>query len=169
MAEPFTVQALTESDHAGVVEIYNHYVATSPCTFDTQAFTLARRAPWFAAFDGDRYRCLVARCGNQVLGYANSAPFKPKPAYQTSVEVSVYVAPDAQGQGIASELYQNLLQQLVCTSTHRAYGGIVLPNDGSVALHHKFGFVQVGLYREVGFKAGRYWDVAWFERSLDAL
>ncbi|MFQ5843947.1 MAG: GNAT family N-acetyltransferase, partial [Planctomycetota bacterium] len=102
-----------------------------------------------------------------VVGYACSTPFRPKPAYRTSVETTVYVAPAATGRGVGGRLYQALFDALAGEELHRAYAGIVPPNPASVALHRRFGFHEVGVAREVGHKLGRYWDVAWFEKGLD--
>ena len=160
------VRALEPGDHARVLDIYNHYIKHSPCTFDTQPFSLAARVPWFAQFEHPLYACLVAIDGQQVLGYASCTRFKEKPAYSTSAEVSIYIHPDHQAAGVGSALYRQLCTFMAGTPLHRAYAGITLPNAGSVALHEKFGFRQVGRYTEVGYKFDRYWDVAWYEKPL---
>jgi phosphinothricin acetyltransferase len=160
------VERLEPSHHADVLAIYNHYVATSPCTFDTEPFDLEARSPWFRQFDGAPYECLVAVEGSTVAGYACTAPFKPKPAYRSSVEVSVYLDDAYHGRGVGSRLYEDLFAHLETTDIHRAYAGITLPNPGSLALHEKFGFSQAGLFREVGHKFERYWDVVWLEKSI---
>lgn len=154
-------------DLATVVGIYNYYVETSHATFDVGAFSVASRTGWFELFDGNRYQCWIADSGTGPLGYACSIPFKPKLAYQTSVEVSVYMAPEAQGRGIGKALYQHLLPALEAEDLHRAYAGIAQPNDPSMKLHQAFGFEEVAHFREVGRKFDRYWDVVWLERSLD--
>ncbi|GHE76015.1 phosphinothricin N-acetyltransferase [Streptomyces longispororuber] len=102
----------------------------------------------------------------RILGYATSSPLRPKPAYATSVEVSVYCAPEAAGRGVGTLLYRRLLAALEGEDVHRAYAGIALPNPASVRLHERFGFRHLGTYREVGRKFGRYWDVAWYELPL---
>lgn len=102
----------------------------------------------------------------RVLGYASSSPFRPKSAYATSVETTVYVAPDAGRRGIGSLLYQALFDALAGEGLHRAYAGIARPNAASTRLHERFGFRHVGTYREVGHKFGRWWDVAWYEKEL---
>ncbi|MEO3976153.1 GNAT family N-acetyltransferase [Streptomyces sp. CAU 1734] len=101
-----------------------------------------------------------------VLGYATSSPLRPKAAYDTSVEVSVYCAPEAAGRGIGSLLYRALFAALEGEDVHRAYAGIAGPNEASARLHAWFGFRPVGTYREVGRKFGRYWDVTWYEKEL---
>ncbi|MET9802570.1 N-acetyltransferase family protein [Streptomyces sp. NPDC006368] len=104
--------------------------------------------------------------GARRLGYATSSPFRPKAAYSTSVEVSVYLAPEAVGRGIGTLLYDRLFGALADEDVHRVYAGIALPNDASVRLHARFGFRHTGTFTEVGRKFGRYWDVAWYEKDL---
>ncbi|MFH8555879.1 GNAT family N-acetyltransferase [Streptomyces celluloflavus] len=104
--------------------------------------------------------------GTALLGYATSGPLRPKAAYATSVEVSVYCAPHAVGRGIGTLLYQALFGALADEDVHRAYAGITQPNEASARLHARFGFRHLGTYGEVGHKFGRYWDVAWYEKRL---
>ncbi len=153
-------------DQAAIVGIYNHYIETNHCTFDTRPFTVEERAPWFDQFNGDMYVCLVAEHEDRIAGYACSFRFKEKPAYRTSVEISVYVDHDTRQKGIGSTLYEHLFRRLASQPLHRAYAGITLPNDASIELHTRFGFEKVGQYREVGYKFDRYWDVAWYEKDL---
>lgn len=153
-------------DLAPITEIYNHYVIGSHATFDVDTFTEQAREPWFATFDGARYQCWVADDGGRVLGYACSAPLKPKAAYQTSVEVSVYVAPDTHRRGLGRALYGALLPALENRDVHRAYALIAQPNEPSMALHAAFGFRPVSHLSEVGRKFDRYWDVVWLEKAL---
>jgi phosphinothricin acetyltransferase len=101
-----------------------------------------------------------------VIGYACSSQFRTKPAYETSVETSIYLAPDAVGRGAGSRLYEYLFKALEDEDVHRAYAGIALPNPASIGLHERFGFKRVGHFTEQGRKFGRYWDVAWYEKSL---
>lgn len=153
-------------DLPALTALYNHYIVTSPCTFDIEPYSVETRAPWFEKFDGARWQCLVAEENGAVLGYGCSGEFKSKAAYQTSVEVSIYVDHTAHRRGIAGALYTSLFKALEKTGAHRAYAGITLPNEASVTLHRAFGFEDVGVYREVGHKFGRYWDVLWMERPF---
>lgn len=162
------IRPATSRDLPQLTQIYAHYVDTSPVTFDLVAPTAEQRKPWFESFDSTSpYRLLVAAEGEHILGYANSSRLRVKPAYSQSVETTVYLAESAGGRGVGTKLYGELLEQLVALpSLHRAFGGIVVPNDASVRLHEKLGFTHLGTFHEVGFKFDRYWDVAWFERSL---
>jgi phosphinothricin acetyltransferase len=161
------VRAAQPADLPALTEIYNHYVLTSGVTFDTTPFTVEARREWFSHYaTTGPHRLLVAVDGEDVLGYATSSPFRPKPGYASSVETSVYLRHDATGRGLGTLLYRALLEALADLDLHRAYAGVALPNDASVALHERLGFREVGTYVEVGRKLGRYWDVRWFERAL---
>ncbi|MFJ9904972.1 GNAT family N-acetyltransferase [Streptomyces sp. NPDC101152] len=158
-----------EADLEALTDLYNHYVRETPITFDTAVFTAEERRPWLLSHPEDGpHRLKVAADADtqEILGYATSSPYRPKPAYGTSVEVTVYVAPHAGGRGIGTLLYKALFASLAGEDLHRAYAGIAQPNEASTRLHERFGFRHVGTYREVGRKFGRYWDVAWYEKEL---
>ncbi|MEU0115606.1 N-acetyltransferase family protein [Streptomyces bobili] len=159
----------SEGDLEALTDLYNHYVRETPITFDTAIFTPEERRPWLLSHPEDGpYRLMVATDtdSQEILGYATSSPFRAKQAYATSVEVTIYLRPDAGGRGVGTLLYKALFEALTGEDLHRAYAGIAQPNEASVRLHERFGFRHVGTYREVGRKFGRYWDVAWFERDL---
>jgi phosphinothricin acetyltransferase len=161
------VRAALPADLPALTDIYNHYVRTSAVTFDTTEFTVEARQEWFSHYaTTGPHRLLVAVDGDDVLGHVTSSPFRPKPAYATSVETSVYLRPDAIGRGLGTLLYRAIFDALAGQDLHRAYAGVALPNDASVRLHERLGFREVGTYVEVGRKFGRYWDVLWFERAL---
>jgi phosphinothricin acetyltransferase len=154
-------------DLASLTEIYNHYVKATPITFDIEPFTVEARRPWIEQFaEQGPHRLLVAEVSDRILGYACSQRFRVKAAYDTSVETSIYLAPDATGRGLGRRLYAALFEALRGEDLHRAYAGITLPNAASIALHRSAGFRRIGLYREVGRKFGRYWDVEWYEKEL---
>ncbi|MEU3835837.1 GNAT family N-acetyltransferase [Streptomyces microflavus] len=166
-----------EEDLAELVRIYNHYVTETPITFDVEPMAVEQRRPWLAAHPGHGpHRLLVAEAGTdlaggrggEILGYATSSPFRPKPAYATSVETSVYLSPRHAGRGVGSLLYASLFEALAQEDVHQALAGVALPNEASERLHLRFGFQPVGVYREVGRKFGRFWDVAWFQKPLSA-
>jgi phosphinothricin acetyltransferase len=161
------VRAALQADLPHVNEIYNHYVRTSHATFDVEERTPERCRGWFADHASPTHPVLVAEREGHVVGYAAAGEHRPRPAYASSVETSVYVAPDAVGGGIGRALYAALFDVLPAREVHRAVAGIALPNPASVALHLAFGFGPVGRFTEVGRKFGRYWDVEWYERPLD--
>lgn len=163
------VVRVPDDDHiVALTAIYNYYVLATPITFDLEAFTVEeRRKLWFEHYAATgRHRLLVLETDEDVVGYCCSSTFRPKGAYQTSVEASVYVAPMHVGRGYGTQLYTALFEELRKEDVHRVYAGITLPNDASIALHKRFGFTSVGVYTEVGYKLDKYWDVEWFEKRM---
>ena len=165
--EAVRIRPGTAADLPRLNALYNHYVARTPNTFDITPIALPERERWFRRF-GDRgpHRLLVAADRAGVVGFACSAEFRGKEAYATSVETTVYLANEALGRGTGTRLYSELLSALEAEDIHRAYAGITLPNEASVALHQKLGFREIGTYDEVGRKFGRYWSVRWYEKRF---
>lgn len=162
------VRPASTADLEALNEVYNHYVRESHVTFDLEPMTMEGRREWFSHYGTPgRHRLLVALRDDMLVGYASSSRFRPKPGYDTSVETSVYLSPDASGRGIGAKLYFELFRSLEGEDVHRAYAGIALPNPTSIALHERFGFKRVAHFTEQGRKFGRYWDVAWFEKPLN--
>jgi len=140
-------------------------VRETAVTFDLEPFTPVTRGPWFAQFAGHGpHRLFVAERGRRLLGYACSHAFRSKAAYNRTVETSVYLDPRAIGEGLGTQLYARLFESLRQTDVHLAVAGIALPNEASVALHRRVGFEPVGVFREVGHKFGRAWDVEWWQK-----
>lgn len=167
MERPVLIRPATAADLPALTAIYNYYVIHSVVTFDTEVFSVAQRQIWFDGFaSSGRYRLLVADRGGEVIGYACSTPLKPKPAYASSVETSVYLLADAEGGGTGSQLYTALFDALKDEDVHRAYAVLALPNDTSRAFHLKFGFEPLHVLHEVGRKFDRYVDTEWFEKKL---
>lgn len=158
----------TADDLPAVAAIYTHYVLRTTTTFNTQVRTPRE---WTERFEqevvGGRYHLVVAEVDGRIAGYVETQRFRPKPAYDRSVELSVYVAPDAVGGGVGRALYEAVLRELESDDTfHRAYAIVALPNDASEAFHRRLGFAHRGTLSEAGYKFGRYLDVAYYERAL---
>lgn len=161
------IRPATVDDLSALNDIYNQYVLETHYTFDIEPMTTEARQEWFTHYDtAGRYRLLVAVSDARVIGYASSSRFRPKQAYQTSIETSVYLEPESVGRGAGSLLYEKLFNALAGEDVHRAYAGISLPNPASVGLHERFGFKRVAHFTEQGRKFGRYWDVAWYEKPI---
>jgi phosphinothricin acetyltransferase len=162
----FRIRAAVRDDLPRLTEIYNYYVVNTPVTFDVEPYTVERREAWFAQFGvTGRYRLLVAEENGVVMGYAGTTRFRPKAAYETTVETTVYCAPEAVGKGIGQQLYAELFARLQGEDIHRFVAGYALPNAATESLHRRFGFNVVGVFSENGRKFGKYWDVCWVERA----
>ena len=154
-----------DRDLEAINDVYNFYVTTSPATFDLDEVSMDKRREWFDAFGG-RYKLVVAYDGDAFLGYACTKPLFERRAYEISATSSVYCHTDHRGKGVGTALYRVLYDQLQGEDLHRLYAGITLPNEGSVALHERFGFVKVAHFSEQGRKFERLWDVIWLEKKL---
>jgi phosphinothricin acetyltransferase len=165
-----TIRPGEPGDLEAILRILNHYILETHHTFDTRPFAAEDQADWIARFSTDGpQQLLLAEADGRVVGYAHSTPFRPKPAYDTTVETTVYIDPQHTGRGLGRRLLGDLLERLAGTEAHRAIGVIALPNDASLALHRRLGFEKIGVFSEAGFKLGRFWDVAWYQRSLSRM
>jgi L-amino acid N-acyltransferase YncA len=106
---------------------------------------------------------------DRVLGYCYAKPWRPRSAYRYSVECTVYVNIDSHGRGIGSALYRRLIAELQDRGFHAVIGGILVPNEASVALHEALGFEKVAHLREVGWKFGKWRDVGYWELLLESV
>lgn len=166
MAEAL-IRPARADDLPALTELYNHYIRETPTTFDLEPFTVEERRPWFDGFaETGRHRLWVSESAGRPSGFASSRQFRPKAAYDTTVETTIYLAPEAMGAGLGHRLYGALFDAIAGEDVHRAVGGVTLPNPASIALHRRFGFEPVGIFEQVGYKFGRYWDVQWFQKEL---
>ena len=159
------LRSCTVDDAVRICDIYNHYVLETVITFEESVVSptemaqrildVTSRLPW-----------LVWERDSEILGYAYASPWKVRSAYKNSVESTVYLAPTATGQGIGTKLYAALIADLRRRGLHCVVGGAALPNPASIALHEKMGFVKVAQFQEIGFKHGRWVDVAYWELIL---
>ena len=111
---------------------------------------------------------LVAERDGNVVGYAYGGTHRTRTAYQWTVEVSAYVDRSAHRSGIGRELYRALFHRLKQRGFRLLVAGITLPNEASVGIHEALGFEPVGVYSNIGYKAGQWWDVGWWQLDLGA-
>lgn len=155
------------SDVGALLEVYNHYVATSDATFDEEPRRLAAHEAWFAQFGpSGPHRILVAEEEGRVLGWASSMRYRAHPAFARTVEASIYLGPAARGRGLGRRLYEQLFELLAAEPVHCVVAGVALPNPASVGLHLACGFREIGVFEEYALKRGRYVSSAWFQRLL---
>ena len=163
-----TIRAARLDDLEALTGIYNHYIVHSAITFDLHPFTAAERRAWFDdhSHSGPHRLLVAADEHGKCVGYASSSRWRVKPAYNTTVEASVYCHPEARGRGCGTALYEALFAALEGEDVQTVVAGVSLPNAASLSLHERFGFQPVGVFHAVGRKFDRFWDVAWFERPL---
>ena len=153
------------ADAAACAEIYTPYVRDTAISFEQEPPSAVAMAGRIA--DAQRtHAWLVLQQDDDVVGYAYGGPFMSRAAYQWATTVSVYLASGRRRTGAGRALYQALFDRLAARGHRTALAGIALPNEASIGLHVALGFEHVGTYRRVGWKLGRWHDVAWYQRPL---
>ena len=159
------VRDATVDDAAACARIYEPYVRDTVASFELEPPTAAEVAGRIAAALA-RHAWLVLEDDGRVVGYAYGSTFNARAAYDWTTSVSVYTEPGRRRTGAGRALYTALLDRLAARGYRTALAGIALPNDASVGLHTAMGFELVGTYRRVGWKLGRWNDVARYQRPL---
>lgn len=152
------IRAAVAEDAEAIRSIYNTEVTGSTVTFDLVERTAAEQAEWMARHSGV-YAVVVAVDGVDVVGFAALSPYRPRPAYSTTVEDSIYVAAAHRGQGVGKTLLGELVARARLHGFHSVVAHIVGNHEASIALHRSCGFELIGTEREIGRKFGRWLDV----------
>ena len=160
------IREVKKQDARAIADIYNYYITDTIVTFEEEVVqggemsnrieNISSKFPW-----------IVYEKDGAVVGYAYANHWKSRCAYRYSVETTVYLKHGEEGKGIGSLLYQELISRAKDMGCHVLIGGISLPNAGSIALHEKFGFEKIALFKEVGFKFDKWIDVGYWELILD--
>lgn len=159
------IRATGEGDFDAIAAITNHSILHTAVHFGYDAVTgdELRKTwreglavyPWFSAVVGDR-----------VVGYAKAGVWRTRPAYRWTCEVGLYLSHEVRGRGLGTRLYGALIEELKVRGFHSAVGAITIPNEASIRLHEKLGFVQVGVFRDSGYKFGTWHDTGFWQLML---
>jgi phosphinothricin acetyltransferase len=164
-AEAVSIRMAERRDASGIRAIYNHYVTESTALFDMVPRTLDEQVQWIDDHSGG-HPALVAELEGEIVGFGSLSVFRPRPAYATTVEDSVYVDSERRKQGVGRALLAELTRLATAHGFHTVVGRVVGDNQASISLHRSCGFELVGMEREVGRKLGRWLDVAVLQRML---
>jgi phosphinothricin acetyltransferase len=160
-----SIESAAVDDLDAIVRIDNYTAAHSTANFASRPTSVSERLAWFEQHSATgKYPLLVARKDGTVIGYAASNRYRDHEALEATVEVSVALDADCRGQGIGAALYEELFALLGVQPVHVALAGIALPNDASVALHRRFGFTDVGTFRDYARKNDQYISSLWMQR-----
>ena len=165
MSPAASTRPATPDDVGGISRIYRDVVLGSSISFEevppdpkemSKRMLANPRLPW-----------LVASVGDVVVGYAYASRHRERAGYRWSAECSVYVDAPFRARGIGRRLYEALIDEVASLGYISLFAGIALPNAASTRLHASLGFESVGVFRAVGYKHGRWHDVAWLRRQLN--
>lgn len=162
-----TIRPATRADCPGILAIYNDAVLTTTATYDYEPRTLEQRQAWFDDHARDNYAIFVAENEHgRIVGWSALNPYHARPGYRFTSENSVYVAADARGQGLGKLLLAPLIEAAKARGLHAIIAAIDAANEVSIRLHARFGFVQVGHFKQVGYKFDRWLDVVYMQRLI---
>ncbi len=165
MSNPVRIRLATIDDAQAISTIYNREVLESTVTMDMVARTVDEQAHWITARSGG-LAVVVAEIDGTIAGFGSLSFYRDRPGYRTSVEDSVYVERNHQGQGVGGAVLAALVDAARSRGFHAVFARIAGPQQASVALHKRHGFELVGIEREVARKFGRWHDVAVLQRLL---
>ena len=160
------IRDAVHADLPAILEIHNDAIRTTTAIWDEHEVDLDDRRAWFDARHSAGLPVLVAELSENVIGFATYGPWRAKTGYRFTVENSVYVHPDHRDRGAATSLLSTVIEHARDGDVHAIVAGIEATNAASIALHEKFGFRRVALLPEVGFKFGRWLDLAYLQLSL---
>ena len=163
------IRPAATSDVDALAAIYGHHAREGLGTFEEEAPSHADMARRLAEVLGHGLPYVVAEETGTVLGFAYAAPFRLRSAYRFTVEDSVYIAPGAQRRGVGKALLVDLIARCEALGLRQMIAVIGdSANAGSIGLHAALGFAHAGVGRALGFKHGRWVDIVWMQRALNA-
>lgn len=166
------IRNATTADIPAITAIYGHSVETHFASFEVDPPSKAQMSERFEELVADKYPYLVAQQDGEVVGYAYASRFRPRPAYGSTAEGTVYIHHDHHGQGIGTTLVEALITQCSQRDFRQLMAVIACkPGDdlhdlASVRLHRSLGFLEVGRLKEVGRKHGLWLDTVILQRAL---
>lgn len=162
------IRAATVKDVEQINDIANWYIENTTINFDTTPWSIEKRTDWINQFcrADSPYHILVYERDENIIGFACNTLFRPKAAYNSSTETTVYIAHGIESRGRGGKLYRCLLDLVRERQFHRAYAVITLPNAPSIRLHEKLGFTSVGVFDEAGKKFGKFHNVGIYQKKF---
>ena len=153
-----TLRTATENDQPSILEIYNDAVLHLTATFDEEPRSIEKQMEWFRKH-GKRHPVLVSEENGVITGWASLSPWSDRCAYDSTVEISVYIHKEYRGKGLGRKLLEAVIEEGKKADNHTVIARITTENEISIRLHEKLGFKSIGTMKEVGYKFGRFLDV----------
>ena len=150
------IRPYQSNDVETIVAILNYYIANSTALYDYEMRTLEQQQAIFEEKIAKGFPVIVATINGQVVGFGYYSEFRFREAYKFTVEHSVYVMPVEEGKGIGKTILQYLIDLAKKQKLHTMIAVIDYENQNSMAFHEQFGFSNVGIIKESGFKFNRW-------------
>ena len=160
------IRLAEQKDAQAILEIYNDAILHTTAVYKYEEETLAERQQWLFEKEAQGIPVFVLEEEGTVIGFATYGPFRVYPAYQLSIENSIYVHPAHNGKGVASKLMERLIEQAKEAGFKTMIACIDAENEASIKLHEKFGFTYSGTLKNVGFKFDKWLDLALYQLEL---
>jgi len=149
-----------------ILEIRNYEIENSTAIYDYTPKTYDFQLNWFMQKVADKMPVLVIEINKQVLAYGTYGIFRPWDGYQYSVEHSIYVDKNARNLGLGKLLLQKLIDQAKKEGYHTMLAGVDATNLSSINFHKRFGFIEVGTFKQVGHKFNTWLDLLFMQLML---
>ncbi len=167
MSDYNIIECTLERHGDAILQIFNEAIANSTALYDYKPRTRESMVGWFAAKVAGNFPVIgIEDASGQLLGFASFGAFRAYPAYKYTVEHSVYVHSDHRGKGFGKLLLRQIVDEAGLFGAHAVIGAIDAENEASLKLHESLGFVRVGTMPQVGFKFGRWLDLALVQITL---
>ncbi|ARH78706.1 GNAT family N-acetyltransferase [Staphylococcus aureus] len=160
------IRCAKKEDLNAILAIYNDPIINTTAVYTYEPQTIDERIAWFETKQRNHEPIFVFEENGSVLGFATFGSFRPWPAYQYTIEHSIYVDASARGKGIASQLLQHLIVEAKAKGYRTLVAGIDASNEASIKLHQKFNFKHAGTLTNVGYKFDYWLDLAFYELDL---
>ena len=168
MPQIMYIRSAKIEDLEAILEIYNDVILNSTAVYQNDPHTIEMRLEWYQDRIRNGYPVVVAELNGCVIGFASYGPFRTAQGYQFTVEHSLYLHQDYRGRGFAKPILQWLVYDAREKGYHVMLGVIDSSNEASIRLHAKCGFEDCGSMKQVGFKFGKWLDVAFMQLILNS-
>ncbi|MCF0052779.1 N-acetyltransferase family protein [Dyadobacter chenwenxiniae] len=161
------IRSAAPKDLPSLLEIINHAILNTTAIYDYEPRSLEEQKEWFEKMFNDGMPVIVAEREGKVIGYGSYNIFRPKIGYKFSVEHSIYLDEKSRGLGVGGKLLGSLIQRARESGLHSMIAGIDATNRGSIEFHKKYGFVEKGYLKEVGYKFDQWLDLVFMQLLLE--